>query len=115
MDRGSEFEKDLDYGGAFTLVVERRLTLVAEATGRRLSSIGRLADLASPHPQLANVETIRLSSTEEPTHRLVAVGGLKWNAAASWLLNINVLRPLTVAGLNAKWTPSMTLDYSLVR
>jgi Putative MetA-pathway of phenol degradation len=115
---GSTFggrSKDLDYGGALTVVAARRLTLVAEATGRRLASIGRLADVTAPHPQLANVETIRLSSTKEATNRLVVVGGLKWNAAASWLLNVDVFRPLTQAGLNTRWTPSMTLDYSFGR
>lgn len=112
---GSTFggrSKALEYGGAVTLAATPRLTFVVEALGRRLSAIGRLVDVTAPHPQVANVETIRLSTTEEAANRLTAVAGLKWNVAASSLLSVNVLRPLTQAGLNRSWTPTLTWDYS---
>lgn len=105
----------LDYGGALTVVAAPRLTLVAEAAGRRLASIGRLVDVSAPHPSVPNVLTTRLSATDEATNRLVAVGGMKWNAAASWLLNVNVLVPLSQAGLNTNLTTTTTLDYSFGR
>jgi Putative MetA-pathway of phenol degradation len=105
---------ELDYRGALTFVVAPRLTIVSEAAGRRLASMGRLADVVTAHPLLTNVETIRLSSTEEATQRLVAIGGMKWNVATGWLLNVNVLRPLTRAGLNTGWRSTVTLDYSFL-
>lgn len=104
--------RELDVGGAATYAVTPRLTLVAEGLGRRLASAGRLIEVVVPHPRLADVDTLRLTSTNETTTRVVAVGGLKWNLWSTWTLSANVLRPVTTAGLNARWTPSVTLDRS---
>jgi hypothetical protein len=40
-------------------------------------------------------------------------GGVRWNLATNWLLSMNLLKPLTTAGLNAGWMTSLTLDYAL--
>jgi hypothetical protein len=115
---GSTFggvSNEVGYAAAITFVAAPRVTIVAEAAGRRLASIGRLVEVEAPHPQLVNVETIRLSGTDEATNRLVAIGGLKWNVASSLLLNLNVLVPLSRAGLSTNWTPTLTLDYSFGR
>jgi hypothetical protein len=106
---------ELNYSGAATLASSDRLTLVGELVGRRLASLGRLGYIVAPHPTLIDVDTIRLTSTNEPTDRLVAVAGLKWNFRSTWLLTANVVRPLTDAGLNASWTPTVTFDYSFGR
>jgi hypothetical protein len=58
------------------------------------------------------VDTVRLGSAELGADRLIAIAGFKWNPAATWLLSGSVARPLTTTGLNAVWTPSVTLDYS---
>lgn len=100
-----------DYGGAVTVVANPRLTLIGEVIGRRLNAGGHLTDVVAPHPDLAGVETIRLSATEQPTTRASVVVGLRWNVAARWLVSASVLRPMTSAGLNARWVPSVTLDY----
>lgn len=115
---GSTFggvSNEIDYRGAFTFVAAPRVTLVAEAAGRRLASVGRLVDVTAPHPRLVNIQTIRLSSTDEATNRLVGIGGMKWNVASSWLLNVNVLFPLSQAGLVTNVTPTVTMDYSFGR
>jgi len=57
------------------------------------------------------VDTIRLTSSDETADRLLLVAGFKWNVASTWLLTANVLRPLTIFGLNASWVPSVTFDY----
>jgi hypothetical protein len=106
---------ELDYGGALAVVAFQRLTLVGEIVGRRLQSIGQLTEITSTHPRLVGVETIRLTSVAEPTERVVAVAGFKWNLASTWLLSGNVLRPMTTAGLNAHWVPTLTFDYSFGR
>jgi Putative MetA-pathway of phenol degradation len=103
---------ELDYSVAVTVVAIPRLTVVGELGGRRLKSFGRLAEVIEPHPRLARVDTIRLTAVSQVTDRLVAVGGLKWNIAGTWILSANVLRPLTDTGLNARWIPSVTFDYS---
>jgi hypothetical protein len=105
--------REIEYRGAVTFAATPRLTVVVEGIGRRLASGGRLVEVASPHPELIDVETIRLSGAEEVTHRLVAVGGFKWNVANSWLLVVHVLRPLADAGLTAPWTPTVGLNYSV--
>jgi hypothetical protein len=101
----------LNYAGAVTAVAAPRLTLVGELLGRRLNGVGRLEETTLPHPRLAGVDTIRLTSSGETADRLVAVAGFKWNVATTWLLTANVLRPLTDVGLNADWVPSVTFDY----
>ena len=101
----------LSYGAAVTAVAAPRLTLVGELLGRRLNGVGRLAETTLPHPRLAGVDTIRLTSSDETADRLVAAVGFKWNVATTWLLTANVLRPLTDVGLNARWVPSVTFDY----
>ena len=107
-----ESADELDYRGALTFNPVRRLTLIGEILGRRLS-LGQLTEATTPHPQLTGVDTIRLTSIANNANRLVAVGGFKWNITDTWLFNASVLRPLTSAGLNAGWVPAFTFDYSL--
>jgi hypothetical protein len=101
----------LAYAGAVTAVAAPRVTLVGELLGRRLRGVGQLVETTLPHPRLAGVDTIRLTSSNETANSLVAVAGFKWNVASTWLLTANVLRPLTDVGLTASWVPSVTFDY----
>jgi Putative MetA-pathway of phenol degradation len=103
---------ELVYGGAVTVLGTSRLTLVGEIAGRRLSSAGRLTETTEPHPSLAGVETIRLTSVDRATERVAGVFGFKWNIAATLLFSANVVKPLTSAGLNARWISTFALDYS---
>ena len=104
--------RSIDYSGAATFAASNRLTLIGELSGHRLANVGRLTETAAPNPSLVNVETVRLTSTNETISRIVAVAGLKWNFRSTWLLSANVVRPLSDAGLNAPWTPTITLDHS---
>ncbi len=101
----------LGWAGAVTAVAAPRVTIVGELLGRRLSGVGKLAETTLPHPRLAGVDTIRLTSSGETANHIVMVGGFKWNIASTWLLTANVLHPLTDVGLNANWVPSITFDY----
>jgi hypothetical protein len=103
---------ELVYGGAITVLGTSRLTLVGEVTGRRLSSAGRLTETIESHPTLAGVDTIRLTGVPRATERVAGSIGFKWNIAATVLLSANVVRPLTSAGLNARWISTFALDYS---
>jgi hypothetical protein len=102
----------LGYAVAVTAVPVRRLTVIGELLGLRLGGAGRLAETTQPHPGLAGVDTIRLTSVDETTDRILAVAGIKWNLADTWLVSANVRRPLTTVGLNAGWVPTITFDYS---
>jgi hypothetical protein len=106
---------ELEYAGAVTVVAVPRLTLAGEIYGRRLDGVGRLIETTTPHPRLVGVDTIRLTSVPETTDHIVAIAGFKWNIASNWLLAGNLLRPITSAGLNARWMPTLTFDYSFGR
>jgi hypothetical protein len=106
---------ELDYLAAVTVVVAPKITIVGELVGRRLSAVTRLTETTAPHPRLSGVDTIRLTGIPQASHRAVAVAGLKWNVGASWLVSANVVKPVTTAGLDAGWVPSVTVDYSFAR
>lgn len=109
------FSNALDISGAGTFVVTPRLTIIGELSARHFAAIGRLVETSAPHPTLANVETVRLGTADEATTRMIVLTGFKWNVASTWLLNVNLIRPLTDTGLNAGWTPTITFDRSFGR
>jgi hypothetical protein len=104
--------KQLDYSTAVTIAANPRLTVVGEMLAQRLDAGGRLMETTAPHPRLIGVDTIRLSAVPEGTERVLAIGGVKWNVAATILLSATVLRPLTDAGLTPRWVPSVAIEYS---
>ncbi len=110
-----ELSNTLGYAVAVTVVAVPRVTLIGELSGLRLGGLGHLADITQAHPSLVGVDTIRLRGVEQTTNRVLAVAGLKWNVADTWLLTANVRRPLTVVGLNAGWVPTITFDYAFGR
>lgn len=103
---------ELDYSAGVTSAGTHKITLVGELAGRRLNSAGRLIDVITRHPVLAGVETVRLSAVEQPTNRVVALAGVKWNAAATWLVTANLSRSLTNAGLTARWVSTVGAEYA---
>jgi hypothetical protein len=104
--------RETSYAAAVTLAGTERLTLVGEVVGRRRASGGRLVETIEPHPTLAGVETIRLSSTAAASTRAVVVAGFRWNVASRLLFSVSVVRPLTSNGLTAVWTPTAMFDYA---
>jgi hypothetical protein len=106
---------EVNLTGAGTFVAAPRLTLLGELIGRHVSSEGHLIETTAPHPTLAGVETIRLSTIAEPTTHLLMVAGFKWNVGSAWLLNGTVSRPLTDVGLTTGWTPTFSVDYQFGR
>jgi len=103
---------EFDYGGAVTVTAATRLTLIGEILGRHLDKLGSLTEVTAPNTATVGVETIRLSSTQEGTTTVIASAGFKWNVASTWLLSVNVVRPLTSSGLTAEWIPRVAFDYS---
>jgi hypothetical protein len=106
---------EFDYGGAVTIAATGRLTAIGELSGRHLEKLGALTAITAPNTSLAGVDTVRLASTQAGANTLVAVAGVKWNVASTWLMKLSVVRPLTSAGLTARWIPSVAFDYSFAR
>jgi hypothetical protein len=107
--------RQIDYSGAVTFAGSSRVTIAAEIIGRRIATGGRLIETVQPHPSLTGIETIRLVGAEDASTRLLVAAGIRWNVSGRWLLNVNVLRSITSAGLTASWVPTVTMDYSFGR
>jgi hypothetical protein len=103
---------EINYGGAVTIAATPRVTVVLETLGRRLEGLGRITEVAAPHPEFAGVDTIRLLPDGRRVNTVLAVVGVKWNLGRSWLLNGNVLAPLTTGGLRTRYVPAIALDYA---
>jgi hypothetical protein len=100
-------------GGAVTLAAGLKVTLVGELIGRRLSDLYTVADVYEPHPVLAGIDTMRWLPAKSGVGTGFLVTGVKWNLIGNWLLNTHVLTRLTDAGLRARFTPSLSIDYAV--
>lgn len=107
--------RELSFSGAVAHAATPRVTLVGEVLARRAAGAQAISEVIAPHPRIAGVDTVRLvpgGSTQVVT---LAVAGFKWNVSGTWLLQGNVLLPLTERGLTARYTPMIALDYSFTR
>lgn len=107
--------REISYGGAVAIAASGRLSLIGELLGRRIDSPGHIVPVTAPHPGLSGVQTIRLTPDASHLHLLTVVPGLKWNVTETWVLAANVSLPVTSAGLTARITPFIGLDYSVAR
>lgn len=107
--------RELFWSGAATLAASQFVTLVGEVMGRRLSELSLIQDVYEPHPQMAGVETMRWLPLERGIHTTFIATGAKWNVARSWLVNTSLLIRLNDAGLRARVTPTVSLDYAFQR
>jgi hypothetical protein len=107
--------REVFWGAATTLAPNPRVTIVGEIMGRWLAELSRVSDVYQPHPLLPGVETMRWLSLDPGIHTTFLVTGAKWNVGGSWLLNTNMLIRLTDAGLRARVTPAISLDYAFER
>lgn len=107
-----ETVRAIEYSGAVSAVASPRVTFVGEIVGRRVSHSHQLTDIVEPRLDLTGVETIRLVALPATTNHAIVVGGVRWNVAGRWLVGAYVLRPITTAGLNARWVSSINVDYA---
>jgi hypothetical protein len=107
--------REMFWGAATTLAPSPRVTIVGEMMGRWLAELGHVQDVYEPHPLLTGVETMRWLPTDPGVHSTFIVTGAKWNLARSWLLNTDILIRVTDAGLRARVTPAISLDYAFER
>jgi hypothetical protein len=107
--------RELSVGAAVAHAPSPRLTLVGELLLRRAAGTQEIAPVSAPHPRIAGVDTIRLMPIGDSRFASIAVAGFKWNVAGTWLLQGNVLMPITARGLTARFTPMLALDYSFTQ
>jgi hypothetical protein len=104
--------REATYSAALTVAASERFTLVGEFLGRWIEGLGQISQVTAPHPTSAGVDTIRLLPTATGTTTGMAVAGFKWNVGGRWLVNANLLLPVTDRGLRARIVPAIALDYS---
>lgn len=107
--------RELSVSGAVAHAATPRLTLVGEVLARRTAGAQAIIEVVAPHPRIAGVDTVRLVPAGGDQMATLAVAGVKWNVSGAWLLQGNVLLPLTDRGLTARYTPMIALDYSFTR
>jgi hypothetical protein len=100
----------LDWTSAATFAAAPRVTLSGELLLRRLSKLRTLEPVYQPHSTLRGSEALRWVAGDGAATALVATGA-RWSLGASWLLNTSLLFRLTEAGLGARVTPAVSLDY----
>lgn len=107
--------RELSLSGSVAHAATPHLTLVGELLARRIAGTQQIAAVVAPHPRIAGVDTTRLMPTGNDQLSTVVVAGFKWNVARTWLLQGNVLIPLTERGLTTRYTPMIALDYAFTR
>jgi len=107
--------RELFWGAATTVAPTPRVTIVGEVTGRWLAELSHVSDVYQAHATQPGVETMRWLPADPGIHTIFLVAGAKWNLATSWLLNTNLLIRATDAGLRARVTPAISLDYAFER
>ena len=107
--------REIFWSTASTFAAAQRLTIVGELIGRRLSELSHVQDVYQASPLVGNVETMRWLGSDAGIHTTFVVAGAKWNLTRSWLLNANLLIRMTDAGLRARVTPAVSIDYAFER
>jgi hypothetical protein len=107
--------RELFWGGATTIAVTPRVTVVGELTGRRLSELTILGDVYAPHSTVAGLETMRWVPVGKGVHTAFFVTGAKVNVAGNLLLNASLLVRLTDSGLRARVSPNVSFSYAFER
>jgi hypothetical protein len=103
------------WSGAATVALTPRVTAVGEVLARRLTQLHRVRDVYQPHPVLAGIETMRWLPEDGGVSTAYTAAGLKWNAGRNWLVNTSLLIRLTDAGLRARITPAISVDYTFAQ
>ena len=109
------FAREVSYGGALAFAAGSRVTVSGELFGRLIQGGGHVITVASPHPTLVGVETLRLTSDGSDLHLVTFVPGVKWNLSDTWVLAANLSVPITSGGLTTKLTPFVALDFAIGR
>ena len=112
---GGGLVDEFTWRGAIAANASPRITLIGELVGRRIGEAGRVSLERSPHPRLAGVDTLRLASTGSSTNNANLVTGVKWNAGNTFLVNANVILPLTDVGLQSTATALVGIEYAFGR
>jgi hypothetical protein len=106
---------EFDVGGAVSVAARDRLTLSFEALVRHISALHSFREVAQPHPLFAGVDTVRLLPDAGATTETISAAGVRWNPSGGWILNAYLLTPIGGQGLQSRPSPTVSLEYSMIR
>jgi hypothetical protein len=107
--------EEFSVGGAVSVAARERLTLSFEALLRHISALHAFREVAQPHPLFSGVDTVRLLPDVGATTESISAAGLRWNPYGGWILNAYMLTPLSGQGLRFRPSPTVSLEYSIIR
>ena len=106
---------EFSVGGAVSIAARERLTVSFEALVRHISALHSIREVSQPHPLFAGVDTIRLLPDAGATTETISAAGVRWNPAGGWILNAYMLTPIGGQGLRSRPSPTISLEYSMIR
>ncbi len=127
LDPNLSVPDEINYTGGFTFTLSPRATVTVDAVGRTIRDVNRFGltqqqfQFRTRNYNVNGVVQETLSTTSREAVAIVEKGnlnivlgaaGLKLNLSRTLLLNAQVLFPITDAGLRAKITPVIGLDYA---
>jgi len=112
---GGGISQETSLGAAVAFAATPRITLSAETIVRRLNELGEITDVATRHPTLAGVDTLRLLPVGDDAVTSTLLTGVRWNLARTYLVSAHVLFPLTDRGLGVRPVPTVSIDYLFTR
>jgi hypothetical protein len=102
---------EFTYSGAVAVAVQPRLTLAGEFLVRQIDELRPVLLSSAPHPTIRDGETVRLVGGDAGRTLTMGIAGIKWNAAGRLVVTGHVRWSFTSAGLTARLTPSVGLEY----
>jgi hypothetical protein len=99
--------------GALSVALHPRVTFTTELSNRRVTELRDFVLASAPHPRFAGVDTLRLQAGSSATTLVTAVTGFKWNVSDTLVLGGHLLWSIKDRGLNAPFTPTITLEYGV--
>lgn len=102
---------ELNVAGAASYAVQPRVTVAGELLVRRVSELRTIELASGPHPNIQDVDTLRLVPGDAGMWLAHAVAGVKWNVTGRLVVGAHVMVPLARRGLTAPLTPTIGLEY----
>ncbi|HTK30187.1 MAG TPA: hypothetical protein VL309_11565 [Vicinamibacterales bacterium] len=110
---------EVNYTVGTEIVASPRVTVNADFVGRTLRNLGRLQEqprtftFFNPFSNTNGSTTVQEFALQSGSlNLLMGAGGVKFNPAANLLISANLLFPLTQAGIRARVTPVIGVDYA---
>ena len=121
IDVTPSFPDEFNYAAGVELVVEPRVTVIADLVGRNLRNAGRL-DLVSktfqfqpagnPPPPIGSMQFDEFEPRSGSLNLLYGTAGVKFSPKGNFLISASVLFPLTDSGLKNRLTTIVGMDYA---